>query len=379
MSAIEAAANWILHSGIQNISADKKINGGFNCWFNLDKKNYPFTYSEITGYGITTLLYLYKRTKNKKFLDRAAIAAEWITTAAMESSGAVKTRYYYDKTDANPTYSFDNKIIYAFDTGMVLNGMINLFKTTKSEKFLDAAIKIAEFLLTMQKSDGTFFSMHDANTGRSYNADDKWSATSGSYHAKISIGLLNVFEATNDNKFKSSAEKICKASIKSQKSDGRFASLNNTTHLHPHSYSIEGLTYAHNFFTHHKFINSAVAAIGWALSKQLSSGGLSTSFSGKIDTNERTDILAQVLRMATFMIRQDYLSDDYKENLLKLKNRLLQFQNNSEPHAGGFFYGYEAGTKINHINSWCSMFGLQALVFYDKYVKKEKIEIDLLV
>lgn len=377
---IESAIKWVLESGIQNISSDKKMNGGFNSWFDLDKKKYPFIYSEITGYGITTLLYLYKITKNKIFLNRAILAADWIISNALQKSGAVKTRYYYETLDANHMYSFENQIIYAFDTGMVLNAIISLYKVTKKDVYLNVAIKIAEFLLSMQKSDGSFNSMHDAKSKKNYSTDEKWSRTSGSYHAKISIGLLEVFNITGENKFKKSSEKICKNSMKFQKEDGRFTSLKNTTHLHPHSYSIEGLVYAHRFLEKKKFIKSAELAIKWVLSKQLSNGGLPTSSSEKLDTNERTDILSQILRMSIYLMQQEHLPYDYREDLVRLKNRLLQFQNDSQTeHMGGFFYGYENRIKMNHINSWCTMFALQSLIFCDKYFKKNEIELDLLI
>jgi len=49
-------------------------------------------------------------------------------------------------------------------------------------------------------------------------------------------------------------------------------------------------------------------------------------------------------------------------------------------HLGGFLYGYENGIKMNHVNSWCSMFALQSLIFYDNYfLKKEENELDLIV
>lgn len=380
---IDMIKKWLLYSGIQNVNKDEKINGGFNSWFDMEKKKYPFIYSEITGYGITTLLYLYRITKNKEFLNRAVLAAEWIIKVAMQECGAVKTRYYYENSDANEIYSFDNQISYAFDNGTVLNGMINLYKINKNKRYLDAAVKMAEFLLSMQKKDGLFYSTYDAKTGEKYNANEKWSSTSGSYHAKLSIGMLGVFDITKDSKFKKSSEKICKRSAKFQKKDGRFITLKDTTHFHPHLYTVEGLTWTNHFLGKNKFIKSATAAVEWALSKQLKNGGIPTLLSGNLlDGNERSDILAQTLRMGTFMMQEGHLSDDYKPSLLNLKNRLLQFQNqigSQMNQRGGFFFGHEGDIKINHINSWCTMFSLQALDFYNKYLKKEKIELDFIV
>lgn len=54
------------------------------------------------------------------------------------------TRYYLYDAKGQDGYSFDSEIIYTFDTGMVLYGLINLYRVTKDEKYLNASITIAK-------------------------------------------------------------------------------------------------------------------------------------------------------------------------------------------------------------------------------------------
>ena len=71
-SHVDLAAKWIISSGIQSDE------GGFYAWLDLQDKSYSYLYSEITGYGITSLLFLYKIYGEKATLDKAEQAANWI-------------------------------------------------------------------------------------------------------------------------------------------------------------------------------------------------------------------------------------------------------------------------------------------------------------
>jgi rhamnogalacturonyl hydrolase YesR len=371
MKNIDLVKNWILNSGIQNIEKEDKINGGFNGWFDPINKKYPFVYSEITGYGITTLLYMYEKTKNEKLLKRAKLATNWLKNIAF-SNGGFKTRYFISKK------SFKNNNIFIFDTGMILFGIINLYKTTKEQTYLDFSKKIGNFLISCQKSDGLFHAIFNSENKQFVNTKEKWSTQSGSYHAKIAMGMIELFEATKNEKYKKSAEYICDVALKFQKENGRFSTFNekDETHLHPHCYSTEGLLYAGLKLKNEKYIKSSLKATKWALSQQLENGGIPFYFKEHPVQIERIDILAQTLRLGC-ILKNIGLLKNHDKKIKNLKNHLLKFQSEN----GGFIFGYDyTGEKKEHINSWCSMFAYQALDIYETlFIKKEDITNDLLI
>ena len=380
-----AIKNWLLNSGIQNIGKDRHINGGFNSWFSMDKKNYPFIYSEITGYGITTLLFLYETEKDSIYIERAELAADWILNTALHPCGGIKSRYYYSKNEANDNYSFEKGNIFVFDTAMALFGLSSLYKQTKKEKYLEASKKIADFLVRMQKDNGQFFAFY--NPGRNFfgDIDDKWSNQSGSYHAKIALGLLNMHDITKKDTYKGSAIKACDSALNFQKDDRRFVTSrkDSTTHQHPHCYSAEGLLYCGLKLGIKKYVDSAIKAIGWSLNSQLENGGIPQIYeqkSGKFVEYERTDILSQVLRLGLLAKSCCNREAANIEKLEKLKNRLLSFQNLEGAQKGGIFYGSEYdGKKCKDLNAWCSMFALQALYFLRLFKDGKRLSIELLV
>ena len=100
--SIVKAKSLLVNSGIQNTGSRLlDVKGGFNSWYNINDENYFYTYSEITGYAITNLLFLHKREDKNIYLLKAILAAEWLLDKASHKSGGVKTRYFLDEKNAN--------------------------------------------------------------------------------------------------------------------------------------------------------------------------------------------------------------------------------------------------------------------------------------
>lgn len=361
---IELAKNWLLYSGIQNISEEKRFNGGINSWYDVNNKNYPYIFSEIIGYGITTLMFLDRIFLNPIFTERAELATHWLIDNATQEAGGIKTRYYYNKSD------WENELLYTFDTGMVLFGVINLYLKTKKEEYLTYAKRLTDFLLSLQKEDGSFYAIYDPKTKEKIDKEDTWSTQSGSYHAKLSLGLLNLFDITKDEKYKKSAVNICKYALTKQELNGRFITFRGTknTFLHPHCYSAEGLLYTGTYLKEKKFIDAAKKATTWALTSQLENGGIPNIYYEKqksFSKHECTDEMSQVLRLGCLT-----LDKNYEEKLEELIERISQLQKSvgDKKVKGGFIYGFDIkGQKYEHLNSWCTMFALQAMIFYKLY------------
>ncbi len=358
LDAIVAAQNWLLHSGIQNPDGEHK--GAFNSWYDNTKKAYEYAYSEITGYGISTLLFYYTLTQERIFLDRAESAASWLMHKARHASGGVLTRYFYNK-ETTFMGSFENEEIFSFDCGMVLNGMTSLYEITKKKEYLTFCTRLANFLLTtMQKPDGSFYAVYDAKNNTLIDDGEKWSTQSGCLHAKCAIGLIKLTEATRDETYKNAAKKVCDYSLRYQQADGRFVTFKKTgdTLFHPHCYAAEGFYVAGNAFHNNTYLDAARKATSYLFTHQLPNGGIPSFYKkNSLITFERTDILAQALRMGAI-----YAQDVGKEKLQKLATRLCEFQEKKNAQKGGFTYGYDdTGKQYDHANSWCTMFALQAL------------------
>lgn len=351
---LRLVSNWILNSGIQ------AKEGGFHAWHDIDENKYAFLYSEITGYGITSLLLINKIYGSPESIEKAQKAAQWIEKVALHPCGGIKTRLFEDEEKADKMYCFIEENIFSFDTAMVLFGLINLYKVNNDARLLKTCEKISGFLIDkMLNKDGSIAPIYNPRSDKKIEPKDKWSNQAGSFHAKVSLSFAELFEITKNPIYKNTAIKLCEFSLTKQDNSGRFItdSISNTTHLHPHSYTIEGLTYTGSMFNISSFIDAAQKASDWMLGK-IQDATLRELFNPK--TSEfnnfiRTDILAQAIRIGIIFNKP--------KEVEALRKTLLsyQFLEENSLHAGGFLY-----SRNNlHVNSWCSMFALQALALYN--------------
>jgi uncharacterized protein YyaL (SSP411 family) len=357
MREIELAKDWLLNSGIQNLDGEHK--GAFNSWFDVNKKNYPYAYSEITGYAISTLIYLYDLTKEEVFLERGKMAADWLMNKATHNSGGILCRFFYEEKEFMG--SFENEEMFLFDSGMVLNGITNLYEITKENKYLEFSKRLVDFMIGKQKQDGSFYAIYDAKNDKLTDSGDKWSTQSGAFHNKLTIGLLKLYKITKDERYKDSAIRICNYSLKFFKEDGRIINFSKTgdSLFHPHCYAAEGLYVAGKYLNNKKYLELSRKATDYLFTIQKQNGGIPQMFKeSKLVEFERSDILGQALRIGV-------LHSIEHSKLERLYKRLLEFQNLNEEQKGGFRYGYDdQGKKYYHINSWCTMFALQAMILY---------------
>ena len=120
---ILSSQNWLLQSGIQNSNPKSSNFGSVNAWYDPTIKSYSFVYSEINGYFLTLMSYLFKLTKKKIFLEKALRSSKWLIKSAQCKNGGFKCLFLIDKKSPN---FYKENLIYSFDNGVILNGLCSL-------------------------------------------------------------------------------------------------------------------------------------------------------------------------------------------------------------------------------------------------------------
>ena len=359
MESINKAKNWLLNSNVQQKNGEHI--GAFNSWYDNEQKNFTFAYPEITGYALTLLTYLYSLEKNPIYLQKAKQAAEWIIKKVVDQDGGCFSCFPYLSS-----FNKNQGIKYVFDSGMILNGIVNLYREVPDNRYLNSSIKIAEWLQDMQQKDGSFIPFIDKD-GIKKQKLETWSTQSGSYLSKVSIGLLNLYDITRNNEIKNMATKSLNNALSFQKSDGRFKTYNNynSSNFHPHCYSAEAMLTAGLFLEIKDYLNSATNATKYILENLSLDDEVPRHYmENKFNYNERSDIIAQVLRLAV-LLKYLGLLESSKE-IQKIYNRLLLYQEKTNGHEGSFVFGKRSdGSIANNANSWCTMFALQALILHN--------------
>jgi len=376
-TGLNLAVNWLLNSRIQDYFGNPEPESGFAGWYDLERKEYPFIYGEITGYGIETLLYLHDKEKKAVYLEKAVRAGNWLIKNMQydgrdpKAKGAFLWKYF-------PDGSLDT-FVYSFDTGMCVTALVDLFQATGDHKFLDSAIVAAEWLIdVMQNGDGGFEACYDLQN-RSF-VEGKWSRNPGSYHAKISIGLLKLYNITQTTKLLRSVNSLCNWVLKFQEPDGRFKTNEGfgDIYMHAHCYATEGLLYASKELGDKKLEETALRGAKWLIKAQNANGGISRWYfqTNEFSVDENTEALAQAIRLwlMTHLLDGSFFPESVEKGLSRLLS--LQCLDTEDNRAqGGFHYAILDGKLVPHINCWATLFSIQALQMYLDW-KAQKLSLD---
>ncbi|MFH1710218.1 MAG: UDP-N-acetylglucosamine 2-epimerase (non-hydrolyzing) [bacterium] len=390
--AVKRGKDWLLNSGIQELDRRSKFYGAINAWFDVDQEKYGPIYPESTGYGITTFLFLNRLKRSAELIERARSAANWI----ISQPPGIKAKYYRDPNVTHPPL---DDCVYAFDNGIILNGLVNLYETTNEKKYLEFAKKTADFLwdLVRTKDKKThIFPYLDPATKKLISSPHNWATQFGPHQAKIAIGLLNLYKINSNSHLEKLAIILCKEALKYQAKEGRFITKisDGSTNLHPHCYAAEGLLYVglhlrskgENLKLAEKFIQAAAKAVEWVLDQQKADGSLRCVYGDmrKEGLFERSDALAQVLRLGLLLISEKRLDPKKYSGALDLLagrlGRKYQYSQKGPKMEGAIYYGTDfKGIKTKDANSWCTMFALQALIMYRKFKQGEKLDMELFI
>jgi hypothetical protein len=190
------------------------------------KSGWQPAYPETSGYTIPTLFEYAALTGRDEYHVRAIKMARFVTTCQMPS-GAI-----YGGTER----PVPEGVPVAFNTGMVLLGLVAAFRYTRDESFLAAARRAAEFLLNDLRPDGNFHSHGPfvrENATKTYTCLCAWP-------------LWCAGEETGDERFQKAAFRIADRALAQQHHTGWFDNncLSGRLHaplLHTIGYTLQGL------------------------------------------------------------------------------------------------------------------------------------------
>jgi len=360
------AGEWLMHSGIQNVSTQPELRGGVHAWMSLTSHQPAFLYSEITGYAVNAFLFLHDISGVDEYRERAQMAADWLLRMRTNDSELVATRPIQNPGDE----SYFNSTVFSFDQWMIVYGLCSAWNVFHKTEYLDQAKNMADFLLVHTvKDNGSFYPMFNLERQTPEEPRDKWSRQGGSFLAKALLGLEALYHHTGDRRYFECACKLADSALKDQQPDGRFVTQwdNGSTHLHPYCYTLEGLLPFALKQGRKEIIAAVVRAFNWVLEAQQTNGGIYAFFvDGSFRPFERADVLAQVLRLGSILTTVLPELKNQKNKLKKLRDRLISYQITSGPHKGGFLYGQEENGMIHYdVNTWTTMFAAQSIWLHD--------------
>lgn len=159
-----AAANWLQR-------AQDVMNDGGVCGRYLLDVGWTSSYPETTGYIIPTLLALAKELEDASFKARAGQCVEFLLSIQLSEGAFPGAEIHENRTEPS-----------VFNTAQIVSGLVAWHAATGDTRALDAAHRAAEWLLSVQDTDGAWRKYVYEGVAATYSAYAScWLAEFGDY------------------------------------------------------------------------------------------------------------------------------------------------------------------------------------------------------
>ncbi|MCL5743443.1 MAG: hypothetical protein M1541_05875 [Acidobacteria bacterium] len=345
-SFLDLAGSWLLDSGIQEPS------GGVARYYRSDVGVNCRVSTEITGYALSSFVFLQRLTSEPRYLEAARRAARFLARAAWDPRLGI---FPFEPAGGDQAPS----LAYFFDCGIIARGLLAVWRATNDAELLDAALRCAD---SMARDFGQVRAPHPILVLPEKTPaprEGNWSRHPGCYQLKSAMAWYDVYEATGMQRHLAHYEQALEQALSTHRS---FLPGDDDPHrvmdrLHAYAYFLEGLLPR---LDQAECMRAARWGIGTAarLPRQISPGF------------ERSDVCAQILRLRLHADALGVIPLDRRAAEEEAR-RVASYQVSSEDSRvnGGFFFGRRNGELVPHVNPVSTVFAMQALAMWRCYLE----------
>ena len=325
-----------MHSGIQ------ERDGGVARFYRSDSATNAAVSTEITGYAVSTLVYLHSRTGRQEYLDAAARAARYLSRQAWDSDAS--------------TFPFEpgSDRAYFFDIGIIVRGLLSVWRATGEEEFRERAQEAALSLGFDFLGDGFFHPVISLPDKQPLPEEPRWSRKPGCYQLKSALAWREIgdphaaqmFDAAVDFALANHEQFLQQESDREKLMD----------RLHAYCYFLEALLFAAARTDAADALTSGIARVAQLLQE------IAPVF-------ERSDVNAQLLRVRLIAHHLGVVSLD-EAAAREEASRTASFQavDASDPRIrGGFWFGRKRSQILPFSNPVSTAFSMQALALWQDH------------
>jgi hypothetical protein len=303
---------------------------------------------------------LYRRTGDGQHLDAARRSARFL----MDNVWNPELRVFpfeYPEGAGEP-------LTYFFDSGIIIRGLLALWRINKDQALLDAAIRGGESM-----------SRHFAN-GRSFHPilrlpsleplpyTTQWSRAPGCYQLKSAMAWHDLAVATGRTDFAELYERALREALATSATFLPAETPAKTMdRLHAFSYFLEGILPAADSDEVRAALRDGIVQVSQYLRE------IRPEF-------ERSDVSAQLLRvrlLASQLADIELNAAEAAEEFHRIPR--FQVQSNDARVAGGYAFGSRGGELIRHSNPVSTAFCLQALEMWSDFQNGSRLDLPSLI
>jgi hypothetical protein len=316
-------------------------------FYRLDEQRALPVSTEITGYAVSALVYLHSLDKRAPYLQAAMKAARFLTRKAWDP---VARRLPFE---LDPPH-----LAYFFDCGIIVRGLLAVWRATGDDEFLETAVALGESMATDFAAQGGGFHPVISLPGRQPLPEDKlrWSQARGCYQLKAAMAWDDLATCAGDGRFEELYEQTLACALASYSDflPGHQDPLKVMDRLHAFLYFLEGMLPRARRPECAAAISAGLPTVGKTLRE------IAPRF-------ERSDVYALLLRMRLYA-DWNGAAPLAREAAAEEAEKLADFQAASADARidGGFYFGRKDGATIPHVNPVSTAFAAQALALWDQ-------------
>ena len=334
-SISQRAGLWFLQSGIQEPT------GGVARYHHTDGARNARISTEITGYAVSTFVYLHSVLGDQRYLDRAIAAARYLCRFAWDSNSA--TFPFEPARRGEPAYA------YFFDCGIIIRGLLAVWRATGDTEFLD---KAKEAGLAMAYDFLADVAVHPVLTlpdKQPLDYEPRWSRSPGCYQLKSALAWRDLAEATGEMALERPFDRMLEYSLATYDSflPGDSNQEKVMDRLHAFSYFLEALLAV-----------TGRPAAAEALAKGIPQ--LAGHLRKIAPVFARSDVYGQLLRLRMIAARRGVVKLDTKA-AEEEASAIATFIRDD----GGFWFGRKGSEFLPFSNPVSTAFCLQAITMWE--------------
>lgn len=289
--------------------------------------------TEITGYAVAGFCHLFEVSGDEAYLAAARRSGDYLVHKAWDPASSAMPFEIH----RGARYS------YFFDCGIIIRGLLWLYRLTSDEIYLARARDIGR---AMERDFRALKGFHPIVLLPCKSPEEYgmwWSRLPGAFQLKAALGWLDLGETLGDDHFTGLYEQVLEFSLThySETLDNETEELKKMDRLHAWSYFLEGLQPVKSREPIRYLLRAALAH-GEQLREKLAPGFL------------RSDVCAQLLRVRL-------LDGGLPSEGEQIRIESFQYQSEDLSLDGGFGFGRRNGVMTPHVNPVSTVFCLQAL------------------
>ncbi len=336
-SALERAGRWFLESGIQEAS------GGVARYYVADREAPKPVSTEITGYAASIFVWLFRLTRDEKYLEAARRATRFLVDHA------------WDATLGTFAFELPARFTYFFDCGIIIRGLAAVWRETKESRLIEVASEASHGMISDFRAGRCYHPILTLPDKRPLAPEPKWSREPGCYQLKSALAWHEIAGITQDAALEAAFEDALSAALASHRSFVPGASNRHAVmdRLHAYCYFLEGLV---------AFLSREDCAAAF----REGIGRVALLLRDIAPDFARSDVYAQLLRVRLVGMKAVPLD---REAAAHEARELAEFQLSScDPRIdGGWTFGRRDGALSSHVNPVSTAFAIEALELWRRF------------